>query len=136
MWKAGAADTKRLLLQQQEAQKLRRPEPNELRELKPKRKRAKPEELPAPSFPRKADRAPSPERLAELRQQVREVQDCQGEDLASASARLLCPRLTFDWGEEEGLMVEPPQGCDLRQLLREEQQRSISVQKAQKLLRS
>ena len=31
-----------------------------------------------------------------------------------ASARLLCPRLTFDWGEEEGLMVEPPQATGRR----------------------
>ena len=70
------------------------------------------------------------EHLAALRQAAARRPPAAAGDLRSAAAQLLAPRLSADlWDDGEALHVAPDT-TDLRRLLREEQERRISMQQA------
>ncbi|CAK9076719.1 unnamed protein product [Durusdinium trenchii] len=129
-----AADAKEVLKRQEEASMLRKPTPVKAQEGSKKRSREKVEAMPTPQFPvRKAAREPL-DSLNALRQAAaRRPETARGpSDLKSAAAKLLSPRFSFDWADdlEAELHVAPAEDQDLRKLLREELQRSISEKEA------
>eukprot|EP00434_Breviolum_minutum_P011135 symbB.v1.2.009823.t1/scaffold603.1/size182570/2 len=148
--KGSAANMKQLFLEQQKQQELRKPEvkrrlsPVNLRQTRQKSRlsAATAAPLPMPCFP-VARRSDPQEAMEGFRQAIqarcggnRPVGDMDApEDLRSVAQQLLCPRLSFDFGEEDqDLEVVPDEDQDLRRLLREELQRKISIQEVQRLI--
>mmetsp|Transcript_66255 Transcript_66255/g.145312 ORF Transcript_66255/g.145312 Transcript_66255/m.145312 type:complete len:204 (+) Transcript_66255:51-662(+) len=143
--KGSAFDAKQRLLQQQAQQELRKAEVKRTpsryspRSKRPKSSLATSSPLPTPRFP--PQRRPGPEALSEALNALRKVAKSDENlpppaDLRCVAQRLLGPRLSFDWtsDEERELEVVPDKDQDVRKLLREELERSVSVQQAQRWL--
>lgn len=133
-----AADVRQTLLQQKEQMQCRQP----VRPAPQTRVGAKHKPLAVPVFPAKraAPESCSRQDLADnLRRQATAAARQPGPcgDLETESAQILGPRLSFDWeDQEEGsaeLIVTPAEGADLRELLKKELQRTISIQQVESL---
>ncbi|CAK9103171.1 unnamed protein product [Durusdinium trenchii] len=133
-----AADAKEVLKRQEEASMLRKPTPVKAQEGSKKRSREKVEAMPTPQFPVRQDSRRGSGEAGEKwsgtsKAAARRPETARGpSDLKSAAAKLLSPRFSFDWADdlEAELHVAPAEDQDLRKLLREELQRSISEKEA------
>eukprot|EP00439_Symbiodinium_sp_Y106_P061746 s372_g9.t1 len=132
-----AADVRQTLLQQKEQIQSRQP----VRPAPQTRVGAKHKPLAVPVFPAKraVPEGCSREDLEDnlRRQATAAARPRPCGDLETESAQILGPRLSFDWeDQEEGsaeLIVTPAEGADLRELLKQELQRTISIQQVESL---